>query len=132
LLATYHFGSEVIPDDYVVPAARRIHELHVDEIQRMLKPLRTEDGSASPKGNGIPGPHEERLRLLMSQTPSLAEDRISGEYLNRLISGQWEAGHSLHLVVMDLHKELNRLQQQLVPRQSVAPVSMECARKTVR
>lgn len=40
-------SRKVSPDDYVVLAARRIHELLVDEIQRMLKPIRVEDGSAS-------------------------------------------------------------------------------------
>jgi uncharacterized protein Yka (UPF0111/DUF47 family) len=101
------------PDAYLVPAARRIHGLLVDDVRRMLTPLRAQAESAPPNGDRFAGPYEERMHLLLSQAPSLAEDRISGDYLNRLTAGQRNAGDSLHLVVMDLHKELNRLQQQL-------------------
>ena len=60
------------------------------------RPLRIGGAAASPVPGACP-----------------AEDRISGDYIDRLTSGQREAGDSLHLLVMDLHKELNRLQQRL-------------------
>jgi CHAD domain-containing protein/uncharacterized protein Yka (UPF0111/DUF47 family) len=101
------------PDAYLVPASRRIHDLLVDDVRRMLTPLRAQAGSPPANGVRLVGPYEERVHLLLSQAPSLGEDRISGDYLNRLTSGQRDAGDSLHLVVMDLHKELNRLQQRL-------------------
>ena len=101
------------PDAYLVPAARRIHDLLVDDVRRMLTPLRAQSGSAPPNGDRLVGPYEERVHLLQSQALLLGEDRISGDYLNRLTAGQREQGDSLHLVVMDLHKELNCLQQQL-------------------
>jgi hypothetical protein len=101
------------PDAYLVPGARRIHDLLVDEVRRMLTPLRARAGSAPGNGDQPAGPYEERVHLLLSQAPPLAEDQISGDYLDRLTAGQRGAGDSLHLVVMDLHKELNRLQLRL-------------------
>jgi pyruvate,orthophosphate dikinase len=106
------------PDIYVVPGAGRIHDLLVSDVRRMLAPLcaraPTPPG-AEGKGDGdqLAASYEERLRPLLSQAPSLADDRISGGYISRLTAAQRGAGDSVHLLVMDLHKELNRLQQQL-------------------
>jgi uncharacterized protein Yka (UPF0111/DUF47 family) len=100
------------PDTYIIPAARRVHDLLVGDVRRMLAPLRARAGPAT-DGERPAAPYEERLRSLLSQAPSLAEDRISGAAISRLTSAQRDAGDSVHLLVMDLHRELNRLQQQL-------------------
>ncbi len=101
------------PATYRIPAARRVHDLLMEDVRRMLAPLRGPDGSAPPDGDRPAAPYRERLQLLLSRAPCPAEDRISGDSIDRLTSGQREAGDSLHLLVMDLHQELNRLQQRL-------------------
>jgi len=98
---------------YFIPGARRIHDMLVGEVDRMMAPLRAQDGAASRKRDQHAAAFEERVRLVLSEAPCLAADRIAGDYIDRLTSGQRAARDSLHLVVMDLHKELNRLQQQL-------------------
>jgi CHAD domain-containing protein/uncharacterized protein Yka (UPF0111/DUF47 family) len=101
------------PDAYFIPAARRIHELLLDEVRRMLAPLGARPGPPPSNGRRPAVAYADRLQTQLSQAPPLTEDRISGGYIARLTSGQREAGDSLHLLVMDLHRELNRLQQDL-------------------
>jgi hypothetical protein len=102
------------PNAYSIPQGRRIHDGLVGDVQRMLAPLRAGDGRTPLQGDQPAAAYEDRLRRLLSKAPSLAEDRlIPGDYVDRLTSGRRDTGDSLHLVVMDLHKELNRLQQQL-------------------
>ncbi len=98
--------------EYLIPGACHLHDCLVKEIQRMIAPLRS---VAVPGPNGAPStvPSEERLVAMLAQAPSLGEDRIPGAYIDRITSGEREGGDSLHLLVMDLHKELNRLQQRL-------------------
>ncbi|MBV8488371.1 MAG: CHAD domain-containing protein, partial [Planctomycetaceae bacterium] len=100
-------------DAYVVPSARRILDRLVENVRQMMTPLRLQAGSAQLGGERLGDPYEERVVRLLSQAPALGDDRITGEYLDRLTTGRRENGDSLHLVVMDLHQELNRLQRQL-------------------
>jgi CHAD domain-containing protein len=101
------------PDTYLIPAARRIHDLLLDEVRRMLAPLSAQPGPRGGNGRRPAAAYTERLQALLSQAPPLAQDRVPGASIARLTSGQREAGDSLHLLVMDLHRELNRLQEQL-------------------
>jgi hypothetical protein len=99
-------------DAYHIPAAHHIHNLLMEDISKMLAPLQAQDCPTPSNGNRRSVSFQERMRLL-SQTPSPKDDRASKDYINRVTSGQREFGDSLHLLVMDLHKELNRLQQEL-------------------
>lgn len=100
-------------DNYLVPTAGRIHELLAKDLGQMIAPLHTAAASAQANGREIAGPYEERMRVLLSQVPSPGEDHLSGEDITHLTATQREVSDSLHLLVMDLHKELNRLQQKL-------------------
>jgi CHAD domain-containing protein/uncharacterized protein Yka (UPF0111/DUF47 family) len=102
------------PDVYHVPLASSIHEALVGEVRRMLAPLLVSLGSAAPDGLDRLGvAYDKRLQALLAEVPALADDRIPGPYIERLTRGQRGAGDSLHLLVMDLHKELNKLQERL-------------------
>jgi uncharacterized protein Yka (UPF0111/DUF47 family) len=57
--------------------------------------------------------YPKRLEKLLAGTPSLEDDRLPGAYIDRVTSAQRDRQDSLHLLVMDLHKELNRLQQRI-------------------
>jgi uncharacterized protein Yka (UPF0111/DUF47 family) len=93
-------SRKVGPNAYTLPKAGRIFDMLVGQVRHMMAPLQA-------------AAQQERLGRLLSKLPSPVEDRIAGNWIDRLTSGQREAGDSLHLLVMDLHKELNRLQQQL-------------------
>jgi uncharacterized protein Yka (UPF0111/DUF47 family) len=93
-------------DVYQIPTAGRIHDRLIDNVRRMLVPLRAQGNGAASAA------YDRRLQALLS-APALADDLISGATINRLTSGRRDEGDSLHLLVMDLHKELNRLQRRL-------------------
>jgi len=100
-------------EDYLIPLAHRLHDGLIQDVRRMLAPLGARDGSEVPNGPASTADYEGRLQTLLAEAPSLVEDSIPGAYITRLTSGQRGAGDSLHLLIMDLHKELNRLQERL-------------------
>lgn len=51
-------------------------------------------------------------RLARFAPPQLEHGAISGEEIDRMTSGNRDAGDSVHLVVMDAHKAINRLQME--------------------
>jgi uncharacterized protein Yka (UPF0111/DUF47 family) len=98
---------------YRIPACGQIHTLVVENIRQMLAPLRLRDRIVSANVTPRETEYEQRLTKLLSQASTLEEDRLTGDYIDRATSGQRNGQDSLHLLVMDLHKELNRLQQQI-------------------
>jgi uncharacterized protein Yka (UPF0111/DUF47 family) len=102
------------PGAYCILRASSIHQALVGEVRAMLAPLLVTPGpEASADGDRPGAAYEKRLLTLLAQAPALADDRLSGSYIDQLTRGQRDAGDGLHLLVMDLHKELNQLQQQL-------------------
>lgn len=90
---------------YLIPHAGRIHEQLLGAIGEMLAPL--------PATDQADAPDPIRLEVLAADAPDLRGDRMPGEYLDRITSAQRERGDSLHLLVMDAHRGLNRLQAQI-------------------
>jgi hypothetical protein len=113
-------GSDV----YVIPAALRFHDLLVEAVHRMLAPLRAKDGLSTS--------YEERLRSHLTKAPSLAEDRISGAYINRLTSGQRDGGIVCICWSWTYTRNSTGSSSNWPPRPSTAPVSTACAKTTVR
>jgi CHAD domain-containing protein len=101
------------PDVYHIPRASSIHEALIGEVRQMLAPLLVSPSPASSDGYPPGAAYEKRLHALLTQAPALGDDRTPGPYIDRLTRGQRDAGDSLHLLVMDVHKELNRLQERL-------------------
>jgi uncharacterized protein Yka (UPF0111/DUF47 family) len=97
-------------DFYAIPQGQRICGRLVEDVRGMLAPLRS---ASETTDTHSPVSYEERLNGILSLTPLPTTDRISGTTIDRLTSGSRKAGDSLHLLIMDLHKELNRLQTQL-------------------
>ena len=97
-----------------IPGATRLHTLIADDIRRMLEPLKAGWGSAPDAGE--PGPYQtlsQRFdRLLDSLSPPEA-DRVSPAYVDALTRATREAGDGVHALLMDLHRELNRLQARI-------------------
>ncbi|MCE9567674.1 MAG: hypothetical protein K8U57_37210 [Planctomycetes bacterium] len=98
-------------DTYSIHSGHRVCEALVDDVRQMLAPLHAAV-SATPDGQADTR-YEQRLNAILARTPIPADDQISGAAIDRLTSGSRDAGDSLHLLVMDLHKELNKLQRRL-------------------
>src|SRR5262249_30274313 len=73
------------------------------EIDAMIAPL-----AASGSAHGF----TERRDHLAAEA-QIAEDRLPADLVSRLTQARREAGDSLHLLVMGLHKALNALQAEL-------------------
>jgi uncharacterized protein Yka (UPF0111/DUF47 family) len=116
------------PGVYRIPACGQIHTLLVENMRQMLAPLRVRDTVVPANGTPrdpltLPSPpfggegrvrgYEQRLVKLLSEAPPLEEHRLTGAYIDRITSAQRNGHDSLHLLVMDLHKELNSIQRQI-------------------
>ena len=86
---------------YAIPGVAALAQAALEEVETMLVPLRVAGVEAS-------GPLDERLRRL--GRVALSEgDAISAQEIGRLTAGRQGEQDSLHLVVMDAHRELNAL-----------------------
>lgn len=90
---------------YSIPHSHHVCEALVEDVRRMLAPLHAIANGATA--------YEDRLNAFLVQTPIPTDDRLAGAVIDRITSGSRTAGDSLHLLVMDLHKELNKLQQRV-------------------
>ncbi len=98
--------SELDADSlYRIPGAGHIVELVMRNIKAMLDPVEMAAGA-----DGEARQFAERYQQLAHGAAQLTGDTISGDAIAALTSGSRERGDSPHLLVMDLHKALNRLQ----------------------
>jgi len=98
--------SSIEPDGrYRIPGASELVPAAIAELQRMLAPLETA---------GVPA-----ADLLRGRTEAIAAalavegDLLRGEDVDRLVSPPRGGEDSLHLVVIDAHRELNALQARI-------------------
>jgi len=97
-----------IGDDlYEIPLAGRVHEDLITAIGEMLMPLE------AAQMEGVPD--RARLDALAREAPSASDDILAGSYLARMTSADRSCGDSLHLLVMDAHRALNRLHAAVAP-----------------
>jgi hypothetical protein len=88
---------------YLVPGAGGVFGHLLDEVDAMIAPL-----AASGAAEGFV---ERRDHL--AAAARIAADRLPPDLVSHLTQARREAGDSLHLLVMDLHKALNALQAEL-------------------
>ena len=90
---------------YRVPGAQRLARCAIDEVHTMLEPLHVAE---------IPMAIDlaERVEVIAAEL-SVDGDLLSAEDVVRLTRGPGNGGDSLHLVVMDAHRELNRLEGEI-------------------
>lgn len=98
--------------NYYVPNVARVHEAIVENLRSMLAPIqsfmRSRQTDQTDEVN-----YAQRLESLTAEAPDFEEDLISSAYIDLVTSAQPADGDSFHLLVMNLHKELNQLQQQI-------------------
>ena len=93
------------PDLYLIPQAGAVHRDLARAIGQVLAPLEEAQLEDAPPLS--------RLEALLATVPDLGGDRVPGSYIDRITSARRDAGDSLHLLVMDAHRALNRLQAQV-------------------
>ncbi len=96
-----HTSTRRANGSYAIPGAAELVHAAFGEVDTMLVPLRVAGVEAFE-------PLDERLRRL-GQEVRPDGDAIAGEGISRLTAGRRRDQDSVHLVVMDAHRELNRL-----------------------
>ncbi|MGZ9111446.1 MAG: hypothetical protein ACXW3X_10270 [Rhodoplanes sp.] len=95
-------AAEHLPDGrYRIPRASMVLGALKAAIAAMIAPLAEDSGEAF------------RARLGLLAPPNAPDDVIDGALIDRITSADRQAGDSLHLLVMDVHKALNRLQAEI-------------------
>jgi hypothetical protein len=111
LFDTVVAGARLAEDGrYQIPLLAGILDLIREGMQQMVRPF-TLRGEADEAGFG------GRLAGLLAEIPTDGNDVIEGAVIDRMTVGDRSGEDSLHLLVMDLHKGLNRLQSLLSTEQ---------------
>ena len=106
------------PGVYHIPEAARLIAILSASLETMLAPLALTGGGFSEETSASARMVERNKRLLEA-IPPIEGDIIGGETIAALTSGRPAAGDGIHVLVMDLHKEINRLQA-LIAEEEIA------------
>jgi len=94
-----------VDDDLFVPDLPRLVKGFADDLATMARPVL----ETTATGDELHRRVQQRLDWL----GGLAADRLSGQQIHELTHGHRGEGDSLHLLVMDLHKKINKLSGEL-------------------
>jgi hypothetical protein len=104
--------DEVIPNSkkedahyHIENFAKIINRLS-DEITKMIYPLKLQNESA-----GKAEAYQKRLDSLIDTIKN--QPNVTGQVITQIISSDTKYGDTIHALIMELHKELNRLQRQI-------------------
>jgi uncharacterized protein Yka (UPF0111/DUF47 family) len=95
--------------NYHIPGARRLVAAFDEAMVAMLSPLALL-ADTSEQAAALHDEYRQRLERLTRARPAIVDDMVSQETIASMTSGRPAAGDGFHLLIMDLHKELNRLQ----------------------
>jgi uncharacterized protein Yka (UPF0111/DUF47 family) len=87
---------------YAIPRAGELLTRLLAEVETMFVPLGSEAA-----------PLQQRLQSQREVVGVVQDDRIAASQIDQLTAADRERGDSVHLVIMDAHKALNRLQAQI-------------------
>jgi uncharacterized protein Yka (UPF0111/DUF47 family) len=94
-----------------IPQASRIHGNLLGSVEQMLAPLRVSADASQPVEV-----FEQRFARLREHLPRVVEEAVPPGYVQAITRTERNGQDSLHLLVMDLHKELNCIQRSLAER----------------
>ena len=94
-----------VDEDLYIPDLPRLIKAIEDDLATMARPVL----ETTPDGEEPHGRTQHRLEWL----GALAKDRLNIEQIEALTHGRRGEGDSLHLLVMDLHKKINKLSTEL-------------------
>ena len=95
--------------NYHIPGAQKLIAVLDDAMRAMLAPLAL-IASGSDTAAALHDRYRQRLGQLVPARPTMIDDMLSEETSTAMTSGRPFAGDGFHLLIMDLHKELNQLQ----------------------
>jgi hypothetical protein len=98
--------------NFHIPGAHRLLAILDEAMKAMLAPL----ALLASDWKELAVLHEQyrqRLDQLLKARPAVVDDMISDETIASMTSGRPASGDGFHLLIMDLHKEVNRLQSQI-------------------
>jgi uncharacterized protein Yka (UPF0111/DUF47 family) len=94
-----------------MPQAARLHAFVVDGLREMLDPLKSVALAEATEKEAY-GRYRDRFDRLVASAPTLENDLVSAEYINAMTHGRGDQD-GFHVLVMDLHRELNQLQRRI-------------------
>jgi uncharacterized protein Yka (UPF0111/DUF47 family) len=97
-----------------VPDAEALRQRLFDDLARMLDPLRTAADLSDDERRRYDA-YAARLEAAKRRAPSWADNQIAVNAIDQLTATGDRDHDTLHQLVMDLHRELNRLQADLAP-----------------
>ena len=97
---------------FYIPGAQRLMASLDQALKAMLAPLALFAGG-SKEARSLHEEYRQRLDRLANARPPIIDDIMSGETIASMTSGRPASGDGLHILIMDLHKELNRLQSEI-------------------
>ena len=99
-------SGKIGPNNYLIPRANEIISSLHDDLEAMIAPITAAQKAESDI-------FRKRLKALF-EMPWCGEDgTITGEAVAGLTCGDSERGDTAHILVMDMHKALNRLQAEI-------------------
>jgi len=98
--------------NFHIPGADRLMAALDQAMEAMLAPLTLLAGD-SEKTAALHERYRQRLDRLVKARPAIVDDLLSSETIASMTSGRPSAGDGFHILIMDLHKEINRLQGEL-------------------
>jgi len=102
--------SERLADGQLrIPQFAVIHQRIEQAISDMARPL----SLGADEDRTLYTTYMQRFGRLGEAAPQLAGDLVPADYIAAITGADRKGGDSLHLLVMDLHKELNRLQGEI-------------------
>jgi uncharacterized protein Yka (UPF0111/DUF47 family) len=94
-------GARWVDEELFIPDLARLLKCIESDLSSMARPvLETTSGGAEA---------HRRVQLRLGWLSGLAKDRLNDEQMAELTHGRRNHGDSLHLLVMDLHKQINKL-----------------------
>ena len=94
-------AAREIDDEFLLPDLPRLVGCMTDDLSKMARPLL----------ESIPADHslQDRVSRWIGWLAALPTDRLTREHIDALTNGRRGGKDSLHLLVMDMHKQINRL-----------------------
>lgn len=125
-------SSTVLQNSYHVPNVNRIVANVVENINQMILPLQTfaditiqkdKHGSSTLADSKVVQATDydnlhDRFKNLLARIPRIEDDIISSVIIDLIVSGEPKKEDSFHLLVMAVHKELNKIQS-LIYQESI-------------
>jgi uncharacterized protein Yka (UPF0111/DUF47 family) len=98
--------------NFHIRGARRLVEILDHALDAMLAPLTLLAGD-SQKSPAVHEQYRQRLDQLVKARPAIVDDMLSRETIASMTSARPSSDDGFHLLIMDLHKEINRLQSEI-------------------